>query len=153
VSSLSAVELCEVSDSTIPVSKQRLATQKYRSANHWFWSGFKRYPGLFLVSLVLSIINAILGVVPNILIGLGIDYLSKEGFSNTFVLIAVLIMVTAVITWVVSFLGAYTWMTASFRLERDARQEFFEVIQEHSMAFHDEHDSGVLLSMGMNEIG
>ncbi len=32
------------------------------------------------------------------------------------------------------------------------RQEFYEVIQDHSMAFYDVNDSGVILSMGMNEI-
>ena len=32
------------------------------------------------------------------------------------------------------------------------RQEFYEVVQDHSMAFFDVNDSGVILSMGMNEI-
>ncbi|MCK4972385.1 MAG: ABC transporter ATP-binding protein, partial [Candidatus Heimdallarchaeota archaeon] len=40
----------------------------------------------------------------------------------------------------------------SFKVQRDLRQEFYEIIQEHSMAFFDANDTGVILSMGMNEI-
>jgi ATP-binding cassette subfamily B protein len=41
---------------------------------------------------------------------------------------------------------------ASFRYERDTRQEFFDIVQDHSMTFHDEIDSSSMLSMAMNEI-
>ena len=150
--SLTAEE-CEISDTKMGISKQQLATEKYRSAGHWFWSGLGRYPTLFLISAIFSVFSSVLGLIPSILIGLGLDLISVEGFTSKFIFIAVGIMITAVINWGTTFLGSYIWSVAAFRIERDIRQEFFEVIQEHSMAFHDEKDSGVLLSMAMNEIG
>jgi len=150
--SLTAEE-CEISDTEIGISKQQLATEKYRSAGHWFWSGLGRYPALFIISAIFSVFSSVLGLIPSILIGLGLDLYAIEGFNSKFIFIAVGIMITAVINWAATFLGSYIWSVAAFRIERDIRQEFFEVIQEHSMAFHDEKDSGVLLSMAMNEIG
>lgn len=145
-------EQCDVSDTIIGLSKQKLLTEKYRSANHWFWSGLRRYPGIFLVSIFFLLISSILGLVPSIFVGWGIDIFTKEGFSSIFLWIGLSVIIAAVINWAVSFFGSYIWSVAAFRIERDIRQEFFEVIQEHSMAFHDEKDSGVLLSMGMNEV-
>ncbi|MEA2070894.1 MAG: ABC transporter ATP-binding protein [Asgard group archaeon] len=157
---MAVAEICEPAETEVPINKAKLATEKYRNYKHWFWAGLVREPVLFTVATVLSFFNAILGVMPSILIGLGIDELraiqtTGEPYQLTsrFMFIVIAIFVVAVITWVVSFIGSYSWSLASFRIERDIRQEFFEVIQEHSMAFHDERDSGVLLSMGMNEIG
>lgn len=146
-------EVCEVSESDVPENKTQKILNKYQSANGWFWSGLIRYPGLMSISFILSLVNGVLALLPSILIGLGIDVLIREGFGTLFIIIAGSIIGTAVLTWIVSFTSSYLWGTASYRIERDMRQEFFEVIQEHSMAFHDEHDSGKLLSMGMNEIG
>ncbi|NPE08940.1 MAG: ABC transporter ATP-binding protein [Asgard group archaeon] len=145
-------EPCDISDTILGVSKQQLITNKYRSARHWFWSGLRRYPGIFLVSIFFLLMSSILGLVPSIFVGWGIDIFTAEGFSITFLWIGLSIIIGAVINWATSFFGSYIWSVAAFRIERDVRQEFFEVIQEHSMAFHDENDSGVLLSMGMNEV-
>ncbi len=127
----------------------KLATEKYRSANHWFWSGFIRYPGLTIASLSIILINSVIGVLPGILLGLALDILvAGEAY---FVAVVGSIAGAALLGWLASSGSAYMWSVFSYRFERDIRQEFFDVVQNHSMAFHDEHDSGVLLSMGMNE--
>ncbi|MFW9924984.1 MAG: ABC transporter ATP-binding protein [Candidatus Thorarchaeota archaeon] len=129
----------------------RLATEKYRSAQHWFWSGLIRYPSLMISSWILIIINGIISILPGILLGLAIDVFIKYGYSKYFIYLVLAIILLALLSWGTGFLSAYLWGVSSYRFERDIRQEFFDVVQEHSMAFHDQHDSGVLLSMGMNE--
>ncbi|MHA1740227.1 MAG: ABC transporter ATP-binding protein [Candidatus Heimdallarchaeota archaeon] len=129
----------------------QLATEKYKSAAGWFWSGLIRYPGLMITSWIFMLITAVLAVIPGILLGLGIDILKTDGFGSVFIYIILGIVGAALLTWATSFISSYLWGLAGYRFERDIRQEFFDVVQEHSMAFHDQHDSGVLLSMGMNE--
>jgi len=127
----------------------KLATEKYKSANQWFWSGLIRYPGLMFTSMLILIINAVIGVIPGILLGLALDILAKG--DNYFKTVVISIAGAALLGWLTSSLSAFLWSISSYRFERDIRQEFFDVVQNHSMAFHDKHDSGVLLSMGMNE--
>jgi len=136
-----------------PCSQQTkvLATEKYRSMNQWFWSGLTRYPGLMFSSIFLLLVNAVISILPGMLLGLGIDILKSQGYGRTFIIVVSSIIGAALIGWLSSFLSGYLWGVASYRFERDIRQEFFDAVQEHSMAFHDEHDSGVLLSMAMNE--
>lgn len=129
----------------------QLATEKYKSMNQWFWSGLIRYPGLMITSWIFILLSAVISVFPGILLGLGIDTLVDQGYGKNLIIITSIMIGTALLSWIISFLGSYLWGLASYRFERDIRQEFFDVVQEHSMAFHDEHDSGVLLSMGMNE--
>jgi len=139
---------------TVTTGKQpnvQLATEKYKSAASWFWSGLIRYPGLMITSWVFILINAVFAVLPGILLGLGIDVLRTDGFGPVFIYIILGIVGVALLTWGTSFISSYLWGLSGYRFERDIRQEFFDVVQEHSMAFHDQQDSGVLLSMGMNE--
>lgn len=133
-------------------SAPMLVTEKYKSAIGWFWSGLIRYPGLMVTSWFIMIINSLISILPGILLGLGIDVLGSTGFGKQFIWIILAIVGAALLAWGTSFLGSYFWGIAIYRYDRDLRQEFFDVVQEHSMAFHDEHDSGVLLSMAMNEI-
>ncbi|NHJ48378.1 MAG: ABC transporter ATP-binding protein [Asgard group archaeon] len=131
----------------------KLATEKYKSMNQWFWSGLIRYPRLMIPSWFFILLNAVTSAIPGILLGLGIDILADpiQGYGRTFIIVASLMIGAALLNWIISFLGSYLWGLASYRFERDIRQEFFDVVQEHSMSFHDKYDSGVLLSMGMNE--
>jgi len=128
-----------------------LATEKYKSANQWLWSALKRYPKFMTVSWFFILVNSVISVIPSILFGLAIDFLISDGYGRNFIIIVVSMIAAALLNWGTSFLSSFLWTLASYRYERDIRQEFFDVIQDHSMAFHDEHDSGRLLSMGMNE--
>ena len=140
-------------DMSIEKSNHRglLATEKYKSMNQWFWSGLTRYPGLMVSSMLFQVISSVITILPGILLGLGIDILISQGYNTNFIIVCLSIIGSALTGWVSTFLAAYLWGLAGYRFERDIRQEFFDVVQNHSMAFHDEHDSGVLLSMGMNE--
>jgi len=131
--------------------RKRLAIEKYKNAKQWFWSGLIRYPGLMITSSILMLVNAVIAILPSMFLGLGIDILASQGFGQKFIWIILAIVGSAFLTWGTSFLSAYLWGLAGYRFERDIRQEFFDVVQENSMAFHDVNDSGVLLSMGMNE--
>ena len=127
-------------------------TEKYNSATHWYLSFLWRSPGLVLLSLGISLISVFLTLFPSILLGQAFSILQSEGFSQTFLLICLGIIVTALLSFGITFVANYSWTVAAFRYERDIRQEFFDIIQEHSMTFHDEIDSSSLLSMAMNEI-
>ncbi len=129
-----------------------LPSEKYHSATHWYLSFLWRSPGLVLLSLGMSLISAFLTLFPSILLGQAFSILQIEGFTQTFLFVCLGIIVTAFLSFVITFVTNYSWTVAAFRFERDTRQEFFDIIQEHSMTFHDEIDSSSLLSMAMNEI-
>ena len=132
--------------------ESQLPTNKYRSATHWYLSFFWRSPGLVVLSLGVSLISTLLTLAPSILLGVAFDTLKNEGFTSGFILVCLSIIGTAVLNFAFTFITNYAWTLAAFRFERDARQEFFDTIQNHSMGFHDSIDSSSLLSMAMNEI-
>ncbi|MFX0205025.1 MAG: ABC transporter ATP-binding protein [Candidatus Hodarchaeota archaeon] len=129
-----------------------LPTKKYRSATHWYLSFFWRSPGLVLLSLGMSLLSTFLTLLPSILLGQAFSILQSEGFSQAFLFTCLGIIIAALLSFIITFVTNYSWTVAAFRYERDTRQEFFDIIQEHSMTFHDEIDSSSLLSMAMNEI-
>ncbi|MFX1506838.1 MAG: ABC transporter ATP-binding protein [Promethearchaeota archaeon] len=142
---------------TVPINVQQrsfspLPTEKYRSATHWYLSFLWRSPGLVLLSLGMSLISVFLTLLPSILIGQAFSILQSEGFSQIFLFTCLGIIITAITSFGITFVTNYSWTVAAFRYERDTRQEFFDIVQEHSMTFHDEIDSSSLLSMAMNEI-
>jgi ATP-binding cassette subfamily B protein len=132
-------------------SNPTIVTEKYNSAGQWFWSGLVRYPGLMFSSFLLILLNAGITILPSILFGVAIDVLINTGYGSSFIILVVAIIGVALLSWATSFSSSYLWGIASYRFERDIRQEFYDIMQEHSMAFHDKHDSGKLLSMVMNE--
>jgi len=102
--------------------------------------------------MIMSIVSAILMMAPSLLLGNALEILDKDGFTQQFINIGLIMIVIAVLSFFFSFITNYSWTIAAFRFERDTRQEFFDTIQAHSMTFHDEIDSSTLLSMAMNEI-
>jgi ATP-binding cassette subfamily B protein len=132
--------------------ESQLPTNKYRSSTHWFFSFFWRSPGLVFLSLGVSLISTFLSLLPSLLLGVAFSILENTGFSDDFVITSLMIIGAAVLSFVFTFITNYSWTIAAFRFERDARQEFFDSVQAHSMTFHDEIDSSSLLSMAMQEI-
>ncbi|NPD88793.1 MAG: ABC transporter ATP-binding protein [Asgard group archaeon] len=132
-------------------------TKKYKSATRWFWSAFQRQPLMYGFALVLLVASTYLTTKTIALVGdvldiLLIDINAGTIFSTEFNSLIVRMIIFVLISWVSLSLNIYIWADATFRVQRDMRQEFYEVIQDHSMAFYDINDSGVILSMGMNEI-
>ena len=102
--------------------------------------------------MIVSLISAALMIAPSLLLGMALEILDKDGFTQQFINTSLLMIVVAVLSFAFTFITNYSWTIAAFRFERDTRQEFFDTIQAHSMTFHDEIDSSELLSMAMNEI-
>ncbi|MHA2055572.1 MAG: ABC transporter ATP-binding protein [Candidatus Hodarchaeales archaeon] len=132
--------------------ESQLPTNKYRTATHWYLSFLWRSPRLVLLSLSVSLVSTLLTLSPSIILGMVFGELQANGFSSIFLFLCIAIIIVAALNFVFTFITNYSWTIAAFRFERDARQEFFDTIQEHSMTFHDEIDSSSLLSMAMNEI-
>ncbi|MHA1551368.1 MAG: ABC transporter ATP-binding protein [Candidatus Heimdallarchaeaceae archaeon] len=140
------------------VDIQRELLDKYKSANEWFWSAFKRYPIQYIIATILLGISSYTSAKTLALVG-DIIGIIRDNVKNSLPIFSaefnstILLMITfVIISWVCLSLNIYLWADTSFKVQRDLRQEFYEIIQEHSMAFFDINDTGVILSMGMNEI-
>ena len=103
----------------------QLATEKYKSMNQWFWSGLIRYPGLMITSWIFILLSAVISVFPGILLGLGIDTLVDQGYGKNLIIITSIMIGTALLSWIISFLGSYLWGLASYRFERDIYDKNF----------------------------
>ncbi|MFW9852444.1 MAG: ABC transporter ATP-binding protein [Candidatus Thorarchaeota archaeon] len=130
---------------------------KYKSARRWFWSFIRRQPLMYLTAAILLTGSTYLTTKTVALVGDVLDILLSDIangtiFSSEFNSQVLIMVIYILVGWVSLSLTVYIWADATFRVQRDMRQEFYEVIQDHSMAFYDVNDSGVILSYGMNEI-
>jgi ABC-type multidrug transport system fused ATPase/permease subunit len=114
--------------------------------------GLLKHPGSIAVATLFTVISTLLLVLPSIIIGLAIDELTVAGYTNQFTSYVWLIVGLTAVYMVLYFGVGYVWAIVALRWERDARQEFFESLQEFSMTFHDEVDSKRLLSVAMQDI-
>jgi ABC-type multidrug transport system fused ATPase/permease subunit len=114
--------------------------------------GLLKHPGSIAVATLFTVISTLLLVLPSIIIGLAIDELTVSGYTNQFTSYVWLIVGLTAVYMVLYFGVGYVWAIVALRWERDARQEFFESLQEFSMTFHDEVDSKRLLSVAMQDI-
>ena len=136
---------------------QQEIIERYKTANRWFWSVFKRQPLMYGFATILLVTSVYLTTKTIALVGDVLDILLQDIiagtiFSSEFNWLIIRMISFILISWISFSLNIYIWADATFRVQRDMRQEFYEVIQDHSMAFYDVNDSGVILSMGMNEI-
>ncbi len=134
------------------IDKQSTILKKYKNAKIWFWAFFTRYPLMYISAFIAFAVSSYLSVWSTALIGQALDVLKNTGFSLQFNIVIRKMLAFVLVSWACLTFGSYIWSVASFRVQRDMREEFYEVVQEHSMAFFDMHDSGIILSMGMNEI-
>ncbi len=137
---------------------QQEILKKYKTETRWFWSALLRYPIRYLIATILMAGSAFTSAKTVALVGNVVGILSYNVsenltiFSSDFITTIIWMIVYIAIGFVGSSGSIYIWADTSFRFQRDIRQEFYEVIQQHSMAFFDVNDSGVVLSMGMNEV-
>jgi ATP-binding cassette subfamily B multidrug efflux pump len=122
-------------------------------------SGLMRNKGITAFALLLTVISTILVTIPSIFIGQATnELLQADGItpaltlSPQFVFYVWLIIGLAIAYMGLYFVVGYVWAIVTLRWERDARQDFFEALQEYSMTFHDEVDSKRLLSVAMQDI-
>jgi len=125
---------------------------RHKSATRYMMGGLLKHPGPMAVATLFTVISTLLLVLPAVIIGFAIDELTVGGFSAQFTFYIWLILGLTVVYMVLYFGVGYVWAIVTLRWERDARQEFFESLQEFSMTFHDEVDSKRLLSVAMQDI-
>jgi len=130
----------------------KTVTNNYKSAAGYMLGGLKRKPGIILGALILTAVSALLITLPMVILGQAIDVLTEFGKTPEFVRLCLTIVGIALIYLVLYFLVGYAWAAVTLRWERDARQEFFEALQDYSMAFHDEVESKRMLSVAMQDI-
>ncbi len=128
------------------------STTKHKSATRYMMGGLLKHPGSIAVATLFTVISTLLLVLPAIIIGLAIDELTVAGYTTQFTSYVWLIVGLTAVYMVLYFGVGYVWAIVALRWERDARQEFFESLQEFSMTFHDEVDSKRLLSVAMQDI-
>jgi ABC-type multidrug transport system fused ATPase/permease subunit len=122
-------------------------------AARYMFGGLVKHRGAIAFAILLTVISTLLVTVPSVIIGLAIDELAIGGVSGQFMFLVWLIVTLGLIYLVMYFVVGYVWAIVTLRWERDARQSFFESLQEYSMTFHDEVDSKRLLSVAMQDIG
>lgn len=137
------------SEQTQPTIKKQTY---YKSGTHLFLSFFTRTPRIITAVLFLILISSIASLLPAIFIGRSLGILESDGWSAAFIQSSLVILVVAILNYILSVSSNYVLGITSFKYERDIRQEYFDVIQNHSLRFHNENNSSKLLSIGMNEI-
>ncbi|MFX1533875.1 MAG: ABC transporter ATP-binding protein [Promethearchaeota archaeon] len=136
----------------LPNEVELVAKKRYRSGRHLFLSFFWKNPTLIAISIIMSVLASFAQTVPSVLIGMALDILVTSGFGQEFIFTIFLLIVIALLFAFSMASAGYAFGITAFAYERDVRQEFFDRIQEHSLTFHDEHNSSRLLAMGMTEI-
>jgi ABC-type multidrug transport system fused ATPase/permease subunit len=127
--------------------------QKHRTAYGYMLGGLRRHPGAIVFALILTLISSLLLTLPTVLVQLAVDeVVIAQAITEPFMFYIWLIVSFTLIYMVMYFVVGYVWAVVTLRWERDARQEFFEILQKNSMTFHDEVDSKKLLSVAMQDI-
>ena len=126
---------------------------KTQSASHYMFGGLLRHPVAITFAIILTIVSAGLMIIPTLLFGDAVDELEASlAITPAFIFDVELIVGLTLIYMVLYFIVGYVWAYVTLAWERDARQEFFENLQEFSMTFHDEVDSKRMLSVAMQDI-
>ena len=129
-----------------------MSNVKYKSASSYQLAALRRYPGVAILASGLALFGAYLLTLPSIILGNAIDELALNGFTSFFFFHVIVILGIAATLFVTILLVGYAFAVITLRWERDARQEFFELVQENSMTFHDQVDSKQLLAVAMQDI-
>jgi len=117
-----------------------------------------RNKGVTFFALLLTVISTLLVTIPSVIIGMAVDELVLAdgspalSLSPLFVTYVWIIIGLGLLYMGLYFIVGYVWAIVTLRWERDARQDFFEALQDYSMTFHDEVDSKRLLSVAMQDI-
>ena len=119
-----------------------MAKGQYKNALSYQLSALLRYPGVTVVAIGLAFLASLLQALPIIILGQAIDELALNNqLTPRFMMLVFTILGLAVGLFATIFAVGYAFAIMVLRWERDARQEFFEVVSENSMTFHDQVDS------------
>lgn len=119
----------------------------------YLFGGLLRHPGAITFALSLTMITSLLLTLPSIFLGFAVNEIeAANAITPLFMTLIWEIVGFTLLYMVMYFVVGYVWALVTLRWERDARQEFFEVLQDNSMAFHDQVDSKRLLSIAMQDL-
>ncbi|MHA2363770.1 MAG: ABC transporter ATP-binding protein [Candidatus Hodarchaeales archaeon] len=135
-----------------PTSKKFSQKRYYRSSRTLFFSFYKKRSVQLFFALIFLMITAAGQTLPAVLTARALTELGLNGYNDTFLLYCAFIIAVSIVFVISGFISNYIFFVASSAYERDIRQEFFDIIQSHSLTFHDENNSSKLLAMGMTEI-
>lgn len=122
------------------------------SPTSYMLGGLRKHPLSITFATLLTIVSTLLTIIPTLIVGWAVDELELFGLSTQFLVYVWTIVILALIYMGLYFVVGYVWAVVTLQWERDARQDFFEALQEYSMTFHDEVDSKRLLSVAMQDI-
>ena len=130
-----------------------------KSPARYMLSGLARNKGVTTFAMILTVISTLLVTIPSLIIGMAVDELVQADgvtpeltLSPLFITLVWLIIGLGLLYMGLYFIVGYVWAIVTLRWERDARQDFFEALQDYSMTFHDEVDSKRLLAVAMQDI-
>ncbi|MHA1864180.1 MAG: ABC transporter transmembrane domain-containing protein, partial [Candidatus Thorarchaeota archaeon] len=136
--------------------------KKHFTAAGYMLGGLIKNKGVTTGALILTVISTILVTIPMIFVGWAVNELLDPSdpdrltpalsLTPQFIFLVWLIIGLALLYMGLYFVVGWVWAIVTLRWERDARQDFFEALQEYSMTFHDEVDSKKLLSVAMQDI-
>lgn len=126
--------------------------KRYTNATAYILGGMRKHPFLTVAALLLTLVASLMTALPFVLVGQAIDVLSVEGLGSGFYVIIFEILLLGLAYLGSNFTAGWLWAAVVTGWERDARQELFESLQGHSMAFHDQIDSKKLLSISMQDL-
>ncbi|OLS19800.1 MAG: putative multidrug export ATP-binding/permease protein [Candidatus Heimdallarchaeota archaeon LC_3] len=124
----------------------------YRSSITMFFSIYRKSPITLILAIIFLLITTLSQTLPALITGQALGELEKNGFTDEFLYLSGLIVLLSLTFVVAGFIGNYTFFKAASAYERDIRQESFDIIQDHSLTFHDNENSSQLLSKLTNEI-
>ncbi|MHA2027620.1 MAG: ABC transporter transmembrane domain-containing protein, partial [Candidatus Thorarchaeota archaeon] len=125
---------------------------KTKSPARYMLGGLIRHPISIILATILTVVSILLVTIPTVILGWAVDELEVAGISAQFTFYVWLIVGLGLIYMAMYFVVGYIWAVVTLSWERDARQDFFEDLQDYSMTFHDEVDSKRLLSVAMQDI-
>ena len=138
---------------TVKNAKFLIQKRYYRNGTTLFFSVYKKSPLNLIFGIFCLFLTAIGQTVPAVLTSLALGNLSTyKTITNSFIIYCLLMILISIIFLITSFMGGFTFYKAASAFERDIRQEAFDIIQSHSLGFHDTSNSNQLLSKLINEI-
>ncbi len=97
-------------------------SNKYESSTSYMIAGLKRQPVHTGITIVFTIVSALLAAAPMVYIGFAIDELVISGLSNRFIQLSWMMVFLALIYLLLYFIQGYAWAGVVLRWERSARR-------------------------------
>lgn len=134
------------------INRSRIIKNPYTSSKRLFFSFLWDHPYIVIFSMTMTFVSSLCQTLVPVITGIVLGILTNNGFSNIFLLYCMIIVILGFIYVFSAFFANYYFGITAYACERDIRQNFFDIIQNDSLTFHDTHNTSKLLSTGITEI-